>query len=69
MFKDNTILLVVTNPLVGLDPVLRDRKVEFKGYFCGYAESYRDHNSGATMGTPYHHIRDPKGGGRFRGNS
>ena len=49
-----TMVPVVANPLVGLDPVLKDGKVEFKGYFHGYRESFQDHDAGATMGTHCH---------------
>ena len=62
-----TMVPVVTNPLVGRDPVLRDEKVEFKGYFCGYGESFQDHDAGATMGTCCCRTRNAKGGGKFRG--
>ena len=64
-----TMLPVVTNPLVGLDPVLRDIKVEFNGYFHGYKESFQDHNAGATMGTHCYSTRGSEGGGNFRGKT
>ena len=35
-----TIVPVVMNPLVSLDLVLKNAKVEFKGYFHGYRESF-----------------------------
>ena len=52
------VMLVVVNPLVGLDPMLRDGKVEFKGYFCGYRESFHNHHAGATIGTCCYCTRD-----------
>ena len=57
-----TMVPVVVNPLVGLDPVLRDGKVEFKGAFHGYRETLHDHDTEATMGTHCHCTIDPKGG-------
>ena len=57
----------VASPLVGFDPVLKDRKAKFKGYSHGYRESFQDQDAGATMGTHCYHTRDPKGGGKFRG--
>ena len=60
---------MVVNPLVGLNLVLRDKKIEFKGYFQGYRESFKDHDTGATMGTHCSQTRDPKAGGKFRGKA
>ena len=64
-----TMVPVIANPLVGLHLVLRDEKVMFKGSFCGYEESFQDHDTRATMGTRCHHTRDPKGEGKFRGEA
>ena len=55
-----TMVLVATNPLVGLDPVLKDGKVGFKGYFRGFSESFQDYNARATMENSCFHTRDPK---------
>ena len=60
---------VVANPLVGFDLVLWDGKVEFKGYFCCYGESFQYQDAGATMGTRCYCIRDPKKGGKFMGKA
>ena len=60
---------VVANLLMGLDPVLRDVKVEFKGYFRCYRESFQDHDAGATIGTRYRHTRDTKRRGKFNGKA
>ena len=57
---------VVANPLMGLNPVLKDGKIVFKGYFHGYGESFEDHDAEAIMGTHCRCTRDPKGGGEFR---
>ena len=64
-----TMVPVVANSLVALDPVfqLKDRKVEFSIYFYSYGEPFQNHDAGATMGTHYRCIRDPKRGGTFRG--
>ena len=65
----HTIVPVVANLLVDLDPVLKDGKVKSKGYFRGYGESSQDHDAGATMGTHCRCIRVPKRGGNFRGKA
>ena len=62
-------VLVVTNPLVGLNPVLRDGKIGFNEYFCGYRESLQDNYAGATMGICCRRTKDPKGGGKFSGKA
>ena len=61
-----TMVPVFANPLVGLDLVLRDGKVEFKGYFRGYGEFFLDNDDGATMGTHCRHTKNPNGRGKFR---
>ena len=45
-----TMVPAVANLLVGFDPVLRDGKVKFKGYFHNYGESFQHQDTGATMG-------------------
>ena len=62
-------VLEVMNLLVGLDPVLKNRKVEFKGYFRSYRGSFQDHDAGDTMVIRCLCTRDPKRGGEFRGKS
>ena len=64
----HTIVPVVASPLEDLNPVLKDGKVEFKGFFHGYRESFHDHAE-ATMGTHYRHIGGPKGGDLFKGKA
>ena len=62
----HTILLVVANPLVGLDPVLKDRKLSSRGIFMTIEGSFQDHDARATMGTHCCCPRDLRGGGKFR---
>ena len=64
-----TMVWVVANPLVGVSPVLKDRIVEFKGYYHSYGESFQDHNAGAIMGTYCLCIRDPKRKSKFSGKA
>ena len=63
----HTMVPVAVNHLVGLNPVLRERKVEFEGYFLRYRESFQDHDARATMGTHCPCTRVPKGGSKFKG--
>ena len=40
-----TMVPVDANPLLGLDLLLRNGKVGFKGYFPSYGESFQEHNA------------------------